>query len=200
MSTYEESIEKYDRIKAVDLSKICNDTNKLKLVAEDLQRELLQVYGDRREAIRNEPGQSTTNEKTQISNTNLSSTPAFWSGLEWIPAQCDYPTDTATTKSIGFGSSHMEILVYDCSRGTLEVWHGLEKLQGKRALFSKLPSRWCSELHVCVEKITKLESKNAPRYRITNKAIPYTMTTRCKIHLTELKPVARLKILSGHIK
>lgn len=130
MSTYEESIEKYDRIKAVDLSKICNDTNKLKLVAEDLQRELLQVYGDRREAIRNEPGQSTTNEKTQISNTNLSSTPAFWSGLEWIPAQCDYPTDTATTKSIGFGSSHMEILVYDCSRGTLEVWHGLEKLQG----------------------------------------------------------------------
>ncbi|KAI0900203.1 hypothetical protein F4806DRAFT_455364, partial [Annulohypoxylon nitens] len=192
--------ELYESIRSIDLIELRNNHDKLYHVAEDFQQKLLEIYGDRSLSVHDKSMQPATNEKIETLNNGLDEPPLFWSGLEWVPAEWDYPTDITTVEPSCFGSSHMEVLVYNCSTNVLEVRSGLQGLQGKKALFTKLQSRRCSKLNVCVEKVTRTESKNAPRYRITNKAIPHTMTTRCTIPLNQLNIGARLQVLLGHIK
>ncbi|KAI1084859.1 hypothetical protein F5B20DRAFT_223328 [Whalleya microplaca] len=156
--------DQLDHIKSTNLNQINNDVDKLYHAAADFQQELLQLYADGKISVRAGNVRSTLNEETKTPNKNLTEKPPFWSGLQWIPAERDYSTDAATMEPSCSVSSHMDVLVYDCSVSKLEVWSGLKALQRKRALFAKLPSRWCSEVQVCVEKITRTEAKHAPRY------------------------------------
>ncbi|KAI1251547.1 hypothetical protein MGN70_006115 [Eutypa lata] len=185
-------------IRSVNLDKIRHDQDKLYHAAVGLQHEVKRLHGNQEIARQRESVQSTLSGYTPKSNTPEPS--AFWSGLQWIPAEWDYPSEDASAEFSCFGNSQMDVLVYDCLNSELRVWPGLSQLQGKRALFARLPSRWCSQLQVCVEKITTTEARNVPRYRITDKAIPYTMTRRQKIPLTQLDSRAGLKVLLGRIK
>jgi len=51
-----------------------------------------------------------------------------------------------------------------------------------------------------VEKNTTAASRNAPRYRVTDKRVPDDMTHRHTIHLKDLPTSTKLKILTGGIE
>lgn len=126
--------DQLDHIKSTNLDQISNDVDKLYHAAADFQNELLQLYADGKISVQAGNVRSTLNEETKTPNKNLTEKPPFWSGLQWIPAERDYPTDAATMEPSCFDSSQMDVLVYDCSESKLEVWSGLQALQSMSCL------------------------------------------------------------------
>lgn len=127
----EKKLQRIDHIRCVDLDQVRNDPDKLYNTAVDLQQEFRRLYRDHEKTIQRESVQSTVYESTGAFSTKYSTEPSsFWSGLQWIPAERDYPTDNAAMEPSCFGSSEIDVLVYNCSNSELQVWSGLSKLQG----------------------------------------------------------------------
>lgn len=119
-------------IRSVNLDKIRHDQDKLYHAAVGLQHEVKRLHGNQEIARQRESVQSTLSGYTPKSNTPEPS--AFWSGLQWIPAEWDYPSEDASAEFSCFGNSQMDVLVYDCLNSELRVWPGLSQLQGSSFL------------------------------------------------------------------
>ncbi|KAH9906794.1 hypothetical protein F4778DRAFT_596863 [Xylariomycetidae sp. FL2044] len=177
------------------------DPDKLLQVAEELKREVLRPRSPE------DAGDSDARRRQQQQHgppepgTPSSPPPAFWSGLQWVPAELDFPYDDPTPRFLClFGSHEIEVLVYNCTTRELKVQSSLEKLEDKKALYSRLPSRRCSRLRVCVQKIPAAEARAAPRWRVTDGPMPRDMTFRHAIALGQLGVADRLKVLLGRIQ
>ncbi|KAI3320728.1 hypothetical protein HD806DRAFT_505980 [Xylariaceae sp. AK1471] len=184
-----------------DLDQYRKDPDKLYEILQDWRTQLRHErdLDEKRQRDSGVTGLDTTPDIEQSHPTEPSV--AVWPGRIWVPAEVDYPISSdVISESSSSSSRSIDVLVYNCTKNELIVRSNIGELSNKRALFSHIPSRWCSKLSVCIERFTPPDARTTPRYRITDKAVPKEFTLRHTISFSQLNQIARLKLMLGRIK
>jgi len=122
------------RVKELDLDQLRNQPEKLYLVTKQLRQTLLGILEAQNPDYQNRilpQGDPEVNPFYDASLISSRSSFQFWSGLLWVPAEQGYPTDNQNSSGLlCFGSSEIEVLVYDCTTKELKARRGLKSLSG----------------------------------------------------------------------
>jgi hypothetical protein len=134
----------------------------------------------------------------------------------FIRAELDSPVDTTWSC---FGAPDAKIIAYELGHGSLRIISRNELLKGKvdscsllkrllrkyaddrGAIYSRLPSRVATTIHVFVESVTRCTIGLPRKFRIsTRKTAPPGFIPHWTIHLNQISWSTKFKMLSGQIK
>ncbi|KAI9776739.1 MAG: hypothetical protein M1839_009383 [Geoglossum umbratile] len=171
------NLQTLDRDKLVE---VANDLRRLVHEKESQIAELRTAIFELKDGYRPTDGESASANRT----------PA------WTRAEQDCPGETSRSY---LHRRYPTVLVYDPHLQNITA-RSVKSLEDQRAIFSRLPSRWSTTLHVYAERLTTDGSATSDRVRITTKKrIVKRLQYDYTIHLKHLDWSVKLRIWSGQI-
>jgi len=179
----------------VDITSL--DLEKLREVARDLKTSLNQTREENKE-LRNRLS-AGGQEFRQLSGGEDDF--GSWSTSKWIRAEQDFPEDKSSSWSCLRRKPKVPtVIAFDPRLKKLEACT-LDKLEDRRAVFSRIPSRRSRTVYAYIESITTATQTSRPRFRVTTRRRPPNeMIYHSAIHLNRLPAAVKFQILIGKIQ